>query len=114
MAQDTLPERTAAASGTAEAARPGRLAGLRRGGRAGWPRLLLAITGGLALWTAFPPIDLTPLAPVGVALLALALRGLPARVGAWLGFVAGVAFFVPVLEGIAKVGPDAWIVLSLI
>ncbi|GAA4156983.1 apolipoprotein N-acyltransferase [Actinomadura keratinilytica] len=121
VAQETLPERPAAAdaagrAGTAQAAEAGaaRPARLRRGGRAGWPRILLALAGGLVLWLAFPPADLTPLAPVGVALLTLALRGLPARTGAWLGFAGGVAFFVPVLDGIVKVGPDGWIVLSLI
>ncbi|TDC45036.1 apolipoprotein N-acyltransferase [Actinomadura sp. KC345] len=66
------------------------------------------------MWLAFPPADLTPLAPVGVALFTLALHGLKARTGAWLGFVAGAAFFIPVLEGIVKIGPDAWIGLALV
>ncbi|TMQ90000.1 apolipoprotein N-acyltransferase [Actinomadura soli] len=63
---------------------------------------------------AFPPLDLTPLAPVGVAMLTLALRGRSPRTGAWLGFVGGAAFFLPVLEGISAIGPDGWIVLSLV
>jgi apolipoprotein N-acyltransferase len=113
VAQDTLPERTAAVE-TAGAARPGRLAGLRRGGRAGWRRTLLTAAAGLVMWLAFPPVDWTPLAPVGVAVLTLALRGLPARTGAWLGFVGGAVFFIPVLEGISAIGPDGWIVLSLV
>ncbi|XRQ15490.1 apolipoprotein N-acyltransferase [Actinomadura welshii] len=122
MAQETLPERPAAgraapgAGGTAatggRAARLGR--GVRRGGRAGWPRTLLAAAAGCAMWLAFPPLDLTPLAPVGVALLTLTLRGLTARTGAWLGFVCGAAFFIPVLEGIGNIGPDAWIGLALV
>ncbi|TDB85262.1 apolipoprotein N-acyltransferase [Actinomadura sp. 7K534] len=66
------------------------------------------------MWLAFPPFDLTPLAPAGVALLTLALRGLTARTGAWLGFVCGAAFFIPVLEGIGNIGPDAWIGLALV
>ncbi|TDB75644.1 apolipoprotein N-acyltransferase [Actinomadura sp. KC216] len=66
------------------------------------------------MWLAFPPLDLTPLAPAGVALLTLALRGQAPRTGAWLGFVAGAAFFLPVLEGISAIGPDGWIVLSLV
>ncbi|RFS84374.1 apolipoprotein N-acyltransferase [Actinomadura spongiicola] len=66
------------------------------------------------MWPAFPPYDLTFLAPVGVALFIFVLRGLPARTGAWLGFVGGAAFFLPVLEGIAAIGPDGWIVLSLV
>jgi len=124
VAQETLPDRSAAkgpgeggpgASGGEQAApRAARLSGLRRGGRAGWPRTLLAAAAGLAMWLAFPPIDLTPLAPVGVALLTLAVRGRAARTGAWLAFVAGAAFFIPVLEGISRIGPDGWIILSLV
>ncbi|MBT2211896.1 apolipoprotein N-acyltransferase [Actinomadura sp. NEAU-AAG7] len=120
MAQETLPERPPAAA-PGEGAAPGRLARLRGrlarvrgGGRAGWPRTLLALAAGLVMWPAFPPADLTPLAPVGVALLTLALRGQAPRTGAWLGFVGGAAFFLPVLDGIIKIGPDGWILLSLV
>lgn len=125
MAQETLPDRSPA-KGPDEGAggdpggreRTGRLSRLpgriRAGGRAGWPRTLLAVASGPVTWLAFPPIDFTPAAPVGVALLTLALRGLPARTGAWLGFVGGAAFFLPVLEGIAAIGPDGWIALSLV
>ena len=127
MAQETLPERPPAEGSGAVAARggdaaapprPGRAArlggALRRGGRAGWPRTLLVAAAALAMWLAFPPFDLTPLAPAGVALLTLALRGLTARTGAWLGFVGGVVFFVPVLEGIGRIGTDAWLVLAAV
>lgn len=125
MAQETLRDRSPAGGpgggrdGAPGAAAPrGRLSRLRgavrRGGRAGWPRTLLAVAAGLAMWLAFPPLDLTPLAPAGVALLTLVLRGLPARTGAWVAFVAGAAFFLPVLEGISAIGPDGWIVLSLV
>ncbi|GAA4343383.1 apolipoprotein N-acyltransferase [Actinomadura luteofluorescens] len=72
------------------------------------------MAAGLLMWPAFPPIDLTPLAPVGVALLTLAVLGRSARTGAWLAFLAGAAFFVPVLEGISRIGPDGWIILSLV
>ncbi|MBW8483448.1 apolipoprotein N-acyltransferase [Actinomadura parmotrematis] len=92
----------------------GRAAVLRRGGRAGWPRTLLAVAAGPLMWAAFPPQDLTPLAPVGVAMLAAALYGQRARTGAWLGLLAGLAFFLPVLTGIARIGPDAWAGLSLV
>ncbi|MFD0905965.1 apolipoprotein N-acyltransferase [Actinomadura sediminis] len=119
------------ATGTGPDARPRRhrrlAAWFRRGGAAGWPRTLLAVTGGLLMWLAFPPHDLVPLAPAGVAVLTLALHGgVPglrrapatvrgtARTGAWLGFLGGVAFFLPVLTGIVKIGPDAWILLSLV
>ncbi|QFG26747.1 apolipoprotein N-acyltransferase [Actinomadura sp. WMMB 499] len=79
------------------------------------------------MWSAFPPHDLVPLAPVGVAVLTLALHGrVPglrpaaptvrgtARTGAWLGLLGGIAFFLPVLTGIVKIGPDAWILLSVV
>ncbi|WP_235036660.1 apolipoprotein N-acyltransferase [Actinomadura sp. K4S16] len=125
MAQETLPDRSPAAGpdggpgggpgGGAPRRRLARLrGGLRSGGRAGWPRTLLAAAAGLLMWPAFPPFDLTPLAPVGVALLTLALRGLTARTGAWLAFVGGAAFFIPALEGISRIGPDGWIILSLV
>ncbi|MEV4008297.1 apolipoprotein N-acyltransferase [Actinomadura sp. NPDC049753] len=74
----------------------------------------VATAAGLLMWPAFPPFDLTPLAPVGVALLTLVLIGRSARTGAWLAFLAGAAFFVPALEGISRVGPDGWIILSLV
>ncbi|MEW2359293.1 apolipoprotein N-acyltransferase [Spirillospora sp. NPDC029432] len=130
MAQEILPERPAAAGPSAEAAGTADAADrsaarapapyftrwdrLRGGGRAGWTRTLLAVAAGLLMWAAFPPADLTPLIFPGVALLAAVLHGLPARTGAWLGFVAGVAFFVPVLEGLVKIGPDAWILLAVV
>lgn len=66
------------------------------------------------MWPAFPPIGLWPLAPLGIAVFALALRGVRARTGAWLGFCCGAVFFVLTLEGIVKIGPDAWILLSII
>ncbi|MDL4822022.1 apolipoprotein N-acyltransferase [Actinomadura opuntiae] len=128
MAQETLPDRPPA-SGPADpdgapgtAGRPGRAARLgrrlrrflRTGGRAGWPRTLVVIGAGLALCSAFPPFDLTPLAFAAVAALTLAIRGQAARTGGWLGFLAGAAFFLPALDGLIPVGPDAWAVLSLV
>jgi apolipoprotein N-acyltransferase len=116
LAHSTLPERPAALP--AKVPRPGRLAralaGARRGGRAGWPRTLAALAAGLVLWQAFPPADLTALAPLAVALFTLVARGVAARTGAWLGLVTGAAFFLPVLTGIAAIGPDGWVALSLV
>lgn len=65
MAQETLPDRSPATGpgdgpggepGTgAPRGRLGRLRrGLRSGGRAGWPRTLLAAAAGLVMWPAFP------------------------------------------------------------
>jgi apolipoprotein N-acyltransferase len=58
----------------------------------------LAVIAGLCLWLSFPDHNLWPLAPVGVALFALAVRGQRARVGALLGFVTGLSYFAPLLH----------------
>lgn len=107
---ETAPD---AAEKAAEAP-AGRWAIIRRGGRAGWPRTAVTVVAGLLLWLAFPPVDLPYLAFPAIALLTLAWRGVPARTAAWLGFVGGAVFFLPVLEGIHKVGWDGWVLLSLV
>lgn len=53
---------------------------------------------GICLVLSFPDRSWWWLAPVGVALSALAARGRTARAGALLGFVTGLAFFVPHLS----------------
>ena len=62
---------------------------------------------------AFPGYDLTALAPLAPAALALAVRGERFRSGLWLGLVMGLAFFVPLLSwsGI-YVGPVPWLALA--
>src|ERR687886_464971 len=74
-------------------------------------RLPAAAAGGLLL-LAFPGASLPLLAPLGPAALALAVHGQRARTGAWLGLVAGLAFFVPLLSwsGIF-VGALPWLAL---
>ncbi|MFC4907514.1 apolipoprotein N-acyltransferase [Actinomadura gamaensis] len=130
MAHDTLPERQPGPRPDEAGAEPApdrlpapepsgeaaesRWARIRRGGRAGWPRHAVTVAAGLLLWLAFPPVDLPYLGPPAVALLTLAWRGVPARTAAWLGFVGGAVFFLPVLEGIHKVGWDGWVLLSLV
>jgi apolipoprotein N-acyltransferase len=59
----------------------------------GVARLALALVAGAALCAAFPGPDLWILAPVAVALLALATCGARVRVGFLLGLVSGLAFF---------------------
>ena len=78
-------------------------------------RYALALLSGLALWLAFPSHDLWPLAPVGVALLALATRGAGPGHGALLGLVAGLACFLPLLSwsGI-YVGAVPWVALAVL
>ena len=78
-------------------------------------RMLLAAAAGGVLYTAFPTLDLWFLAPLGIALLTAAADGARAREGLVLGFVAGMAFFVPTLEwsGI-YVGALPWIALAVL
>ncbi len=75
---------------------------------------LLAVGGGLAGVLAFPRFGLWPLAFVSVAVLSVAVDGRRARTGAWLGYLYGAAFLVPLLSwtGI-YVGPAPWLILAL-
>jgi apolipoprotein N-acyltransferase len=75
--------------------------------------LAVALTGGLALTAAFPPIGIWPLAPAGPALLAVALwrRGLRASLLA--GLVFGLAFFFPLLSWLVNVAWYAWLALAV-
>ena len=76
-------------------------------------RTLLAVAGGLLCVLAFPGYDLVPLAVLGPAALALAVRGEPLRSGAWLGLVFGLAFFAPLLSWTGVyVGPLPWLALA--
>ena len=78
-------------------------------------RLLLALVSGAALWLAFPGHDLWLMAPVGVALLAVATRGARPRRGFLLGLVSGLVYFTATLSwsGI-YVGALPWIALSVL
>jgi apolipoprotein N-acyltransferase len=68
---------------------------------------------GPALLVAFPPYDLWWAAPVGVALLAVAVHRRRARVGAGLGMVAGLALFTPLLSFTGlQVGWWPWLLLA--
>ncbi|MDT0268810.1 apolipoprotein N-acyltransferase [Streptomyces sp. DSM 44915] len=79
-----------------------------------WPATLLAALAGLVLVPAFPPYDLWPLSLVAVAALSLLTRGRSARRGGWLGFVAGVPFFLGLLAWLRVIGWDATIGLAII
>ncbi|RJL36166.1 apolipoprotein N-acyltransferase [Bailinhaonella thermotolerans] len=78
-----------------------------------WPRMLLAAAGGVLLYLAFPPIDWWPLAPAGIALLTLSLRGLRPRRAAWIGMLGGLVFFFPMFPWTRPIGEDAWVFLSV-
>lgn len=77
------------------------------------PRVVLALASGGVLCLAFPTYDLWLLAPVAVALLALATEGARVTTGFGLGLLAGLAFFVPTLSwsGIF-VGTLPWLALA--
>ncbi len=78
-------------------------------------QLLLAVCAGLLLTAAFPPYDVTWLAPVGAGLLALACRGASWRAGGLLGLTTGLALFLPLLSWSGAVaGPGAWIALAVL
>jgi len=67
----------------------------------------------LALWLAFPSHDLWALAPIGVALLALATRRASPWQGALLGLISGLACFLPLLSWSGTyVGAVPWIALA--
>jgi apolipoprotein N-acyltransferase len=97
-------------------------AGAGDGGRSRWrprgsalgPRLAGAVISGALVALAFPPYDLWPLAPVGVAVLVLLTRGEPARRGALLGLLHGLAVFLPLLSWLTVIGPDAWVMVALL
>ena len=75
--------------------------------------LAVALTGGLALTAAFPPIGIWPLAPAGPALLAVALWRRSLRASLLAGLVFGLAFFVPLLSWLLNVAWYAWFALAV-
>ncbi|MCZ4580307.1 apolipoprotein N-acyltransferase [Gordonia amicalis] len=80
-------------------------------------RTLAAIVAGVAMWAAFPPRNWWFLAVIalGVLFTALYVRRPRVRTGAWIGFVFGLAFFIPLLPWIGVyVGPLPWIALSVV
>jgi len=78
------------------------------------PRLGAAVLSGGLVAAAFPPYDLWPLAPLGVALLTAACVGLTPRRAALLGLGHGLALFLPLLSWMTVIGSDAWVLLALL
>jgi apolipoprotein N-acyltransferase len=78
-------------------------------------RLGAAVAAGLALDLAFPDRNLWFLAPISVAVLALAARDVRSRFGALLGLAFGLAFFVTHLawSGV-YVGLLPWFALTVV
>lgn len=73
---------------------------------------LLAVGGGVIGVLAFPEFGWWPAAFVSVAMLSAAVAGRSARTGAWLGYLYGLAFLLPLVHwtGI-YVGPAPWLIL---
>lgn len=91
---------------------------LLRADRRDWLLRTVAAAGaGVAMWGAFPPRNLWFLAVVSLGVMFAVLDvGRPrARTGAWLGFVFGLGFFVPLLPWIGVyVGPLPWLALATV
>jgi apolipoprotein N-acyltransferase len=85
----------------------------REPGRLHWAwAAVMAGLGGLALAGAFPPTGVWPLAPLGPALLVLALWRRSLRASTGLGVIFGLALFVPLLSWLVNVAWYAWLVLA--
>ncbi len=73
-----------------------------------------AVAGGVLLYASFPPRPLWYLAPVGIAMLVLVLRGRSIRAGFGYGYLAGLGFFVPLLPWVGVyVGSLPWLALAV-
>jgi apolipoprotein N-acyltransferase len=80
--------------------------------RARWAALV-AIAGGLVGVLAFPRFGIWPAAFISVALLSVAVAGRRARTGAWLGYLYGLAFLLPLVHWTGVyVGPIPWLLLG--
>ena len=79
------------------------------------PRCGAALASGLAVWTSFPPLGWWPAGIVGVAGLAVTLRGAPSwRSTAVYGYAFGLGLWVPLLSFLRGYGLDAWFGLVVI
>src|SRR3954447_27809 len=75
---------------------------------------LAVIVGGWIGVLAFPRVGFWPAAFVSVAVLSVAVEGRRARTAAWLGYLYGAAFMVPLLKWAGVfVGPIPWLILAL-
>ena len=72
-----------------------------------------ALAGGLALAAAFPPVGAWPLAPLGPALLVVALWRRSLRASFVIGLVFGLAQFVPLISWLLNLAWYVWAALAL-
>jgi apolipoprotein N-acyltransferase len=74
---------------------------------------LVAVGAGLLAVLAFPRFGIWPVAIVSVALLSLAVDGRRSRTAAWIGYLYGLAFMVPLVSWTSlNVGPAPWLILA--
>jgi apolipoprotein N-acyltransferase len=66
------------------------------------------------VWAAFPPLNWWPAALLGVAAMALVVRGRRLRATAGLGLVTGLGMWVPTVSFLQPIGTDAWIAVAVI
>ena len=75
---------------------------------------LVAVAGGLVGVLAFPRFGIWPAAFISVAALSIAVADRRSRTGAWLGYLYGLAFLLPLLHWTGVyVGPVPWLVLCI-
>jgi apolipoprotein N-acyltransferase len=77
-------------------------------------RAAVAGISGWALSSAFSPVDLWWVLPLAVAGITLACTGVSTPRATLLGLIAGLAFFLSLLDWMRVVGTDAWIGLSVL
>jgi apolipoprotein N-acyltransferase len=78
-----------------------------------WISILVAAGAGVILDAGFPDRDWWALAPVGVALMFIALLGRGARTGLLVGLVAGLSFWGTHISWLTLyLGPVPWLALS--
>lgn len=83
--------------------------------RAVLTRSVLAMGSGVLLWASFPPRTMWWLAPLGIAALTAVVRGRRPRGGFFYGYLAGLAFFGPLLPWVGVyVGAVPWLALTAV
>jgi apolipoprotein N-acyltransferase len=112
--RDEAAEDDAASGDEPAGKQPARRTAGRPPGVPALPAAGLAVAGGLALLGSFPSLNLWWLAPIGVALITVAIH----RRTFWGGFrlagLAGLVFFVPLLHWTHIVGGAApWVLLAI-
>jgi len=77
-----------------------------------WLALVFSVGGGLLLWCSFAPVSWGILAIPGTALVIASCWHASWKRGLFLGLVAGLSYFLPLLGWMHIIGQDAWLALS--